>query len=207
MEDTLQPERVHKWTKACFQIWPPGKIYRIRYRVDLEFAFHICPTQQEFICADAFTTATNPLHYSGERWSSWVQQAEAGCDVVTLLILWFCLQHWHHHQLLSPQTLLKSSSVSSTCMTSLFTCRYLFYLSCFSFMRLSCVRSPPPTRPQWIQQGIPCCVHTLTSSGCPREHLTRIFAFTHAPPLDKIWRNCRVQCMSESSYYVCTSDW
>ena len=35
------------------------------------------------IFADAFTTATNPPHYSGKRWSSYVQQAEAGSDVLT----------------------------------------------------------------------------------------------------------------------------
>ena len=31
------------------------------------------------------------------------------------------------------------------------------------------------------------------------ERLTLTFAFTHAPPPEKVWRNCRAQCMSESS--------
>ena len=35
---------------------------------------HTCTTQWEFLCTDTFTAATNPPHYSGERWSSRVQQ-------------------------------------------------------------------------------------------------------------------------------------
>ena len=47
------------------------------------------------LSTDEFTTASIPLHYSGGRWRSWVQQTEAGSGVFTPLNsenTWWCLQ-------------------------------------------------------------------------------------------------------------------
>ena len=68
-----------------FQSWPAGKMRRIGCRVHPDFSFHTCTMQQEVFCTDAFTTATNPVHYSGERWSSRVEQTEAEGNVLTPL--------------------------------------------------------------------------------------------------------------------------
>ena len=85
---TRGPARVwrhlHSHINHC-ETWPLGKTRRIGYRVDLQFAFHTRTTQTELLCTDAFTTVTNPQHYSGERWSSRVQHTEAGSDVLTSL--------------------------------------------------------------------------------------------------------------------------
>ena len=63
-----------------------------------------------------------------------------------------------------------------------------------------------PTHSQWVQQGSSCCVYTSAAPGFLRTDkvsrnycLTRTFAFTHAPPPEKMRSTCRVQCMSESS--------
>ena len=50
-----------------------------------QFAFLTCTTQQDLLCTGTFTTVTNPAHYSNERWSSPLQQAVAGSDILTLL--------------------------------------------------------------------------------------------------------------------------
>ena len=52
-----------------FRTWPPGKICRIDCRV----------------YRAAFTTASNPRHHPGQRWSSRVQQTEVGSDILRLL--------------------------------------------------------------------------------------------------------------------------
>ena len=58
---------------------------RVKSGVYPESAFHTCTTQWEVLCTDVFSTATNPPHYSGKRWSSQVQQAEAGSNVLAKL--------------------------------------------------------------------------------------------------------------------------
>ena len=63
-----------EYWKAVFKTWPVGTIWRIGCRVYPELTFHTCTTQREVFCTDAFTTSTNPPRYSGERWSSRVQQ-------------------------------------------------------------------------------------------------------------------------------------
>ena len=58
------------------QKWPAVKVQRIESGVYPVSVFHICTTQWKVLCTDAFTTVTNPLYYSGERWSSWLQQSQ-----------------------------------------------------------------------------------------------------------------------------------
>ena len=68
---------------------------------------------------------------------------------------------------------------------------------------------------RWIQWGIPCCVLTLNSPGFSTDLILgdkaekvrrdcRVslldIGSTHTLPPKKILRNCRVHCMSESSY-------
>ena len=48
----------------------------------MQFSFHTRTMQQELLCTDAFITTTNPPNYSGERWSSRVQPAEAESDIL-----------------------------------------------------------------------------------------------------------------------------
>ena len=85
-----------------FQTWPVGKVQRIGSGFYPDFAFHTCTTQQEVLCTDTFTTASKPPHYSGERWSSRVQEAEAGSKILIPLLCVYSTQT----PLLSPQTLL-----------------------------------------------------------------------------------------------------
>ena len=68
-----------------FQTWPAGEVRRTGSRLYPDFAVHACSMQREVFYTDAFTTATNPLHYSGNRWSSLVQQTEAESKVLTPL--------------------------------------------------------------------------------------------------------------------------
>ena len=71
---------------SCFQTWPAGRNWIIGYWLYPQFAFHTCRTRREVLCTDVFTTATNPPHYSDERWSTkW-------CIYSAVDITWFSLQ-------------------------------------------------------------------------------------------------------------------
>ena len=123
-----------------FQAWPVDKVWRIGSRLYLHFAFQTCKTQRELLSTDAVTTATNPLHYSGECWSSRVQQAEAGTDA--FIPLWrSCDCSFTPHQ--------------KRCLLSVrlhfFTQRYLYSFLCLL------IRSViyPFISPLWTQRGSP----------------------------------------------------
>ena len=67
-----------------FSWWPAGKIQTFGHGVyPQSTSLHMHNPAGRSL--HAFTTPTNPLHYSGERWSSRVQQAEAGSDMLTPL--------------------------------------------------------------------------------------------------------------------------
>ena len=117
-------------------------------------------------------TAGGPLHYSGERWSSRVQQTETGSDVLTPL--WrsrdFYWQHTNagvdsHHHKLSWRLRLCLQCVRHRFVTG----RYLFPLSSFRLCIcrvLEAPSNPPPPHPP--SEGIPCCVLTSNSSVLPQ---------------------------------------
>ena len=125
-------------------------------------SFHTCTTQREVLCTDAFTRATNPPHFSGERWSSRVQQTEAGSCGDHVI---FFSTHRHRCRLLSPQTLLTASKCNTT-----------FSQGDFCFLcvwrALEALSTPPLTR--------------SPSGRFPAEPLTQTFVFTHAPPVQRM---------------------
>ena len=106
------------------------------------------------LCTDTFTTAANPPHDSGERWSSWVQQTQAGSEVLTPLC-----GSWQHTDTVVCSYHHNLSWHLRLCLLCvwrrLFTRRYLF---CFSFS-CNCVFC------QWIsvrrlgRHSLPC--HSL----------------------------------------------
>ena len=137
-------------------------------------------------------TASDPPRYSGEKWSSRVQQTEAGSDVLTgcgddvillttdrhrclvttnssssffsvLLLSRFSMQHQLPH------------SLAVNPVGDLVLCSYINYF--------------------WISKDIIPGGQAETA-----EHLPRTFALTRAPLPETIRRNCRVQRMFESSY-------
>ena len=124
--------------------WPVGEI-----RCLPAVCLQTCTTQRGFFCTDTFTTASNPPHYSWWSWSSRGQQAEAGSDGDHRI-------YWtrHRRQLLSPQTLLTSSSVSSTCVSPLFHPEIFVF---FPFLHIVCFRSiiKPPLAPGESSWGNP----------------------------------------------------
>ena len=79
----------------------------------LDFVFHTCTTQCEVLCTDTLTTASNPLHYSGERWSS-----RGGREIT-----WSCLRR---------PTL--SSDLITTNSLDIFVCVFYACDVCFLFV-------------------------------------------------------------------------
>ena len=159
--------------------------------------------------AQSFIAATNPPHYSGERWSSRVQQTEAGSD--TLTPLWRSRDFLDNTETLSsdlittntPDIFVGVFCVCGFAFSSGHIC-FLFFFS--SFLHLSRLKSVINARSE--SSGGSCVLLNFYGHYTKRpggesaeivEPLTLTFSFTHEPPPEKIRRNCGVQCMSESS--------
>ena len=152
------------------QFWPAFKIWRIGDRVHPQFAFHTCTTQGKVLCTDAFTTAINPPHFSGKRWSSRVQPTETGSDVWTL---------FSHRALgsalLTTNTLDIFVVVFYACVTA-FSPGDLFSL--FVFFKFC------------ICQVLECFINTPPSA-CGESSVGSHAVFTHWLLLDFYWRYTR----------------
>ena len=145
------------------RIWPTAAIKAV-FRHDLWVKSRKLAT--EFIQSlplthaqrEVFTTAPNLPYSLRERWSSRVQQTEAGSDVLTLL-------RGSHDLLDNTQTSVLALITTHNIFHCVF-CRCITALSpgeiCFLFLwrALEASSTPPPPHSRWIQRGIPCCVHT-----------------------------------------------
>ena len=130
---------------------PSGKFQGIGYGVHPEFTFHTCTTQLEVLCTEAFTTASIPPHYSGERLSSRVQQTEAGSDIFTQMPRSFD----HVYSTSTPTSAFITTNshdifvgVFRTCVSPLFYLEIFVLVFVFSFLHVSRFRSiinPPHT--------------------------------------------------------------
>ena len=121
---------------------------------------------------------------------------------------------WHINSAadLSAQTLLTCLCLLSVCHR-LFTRDFFFFLLNYFKFCICCVLETPPLVVMCFSHRILLIFYRFYKPGTSwRETadnlgpLTLTSPFTHAPPLEKTHRICRVQCMSESSYNFPESD-
>ena len=128
-----------------------------------QFAFHTCTAQREVFCSDFFTTATNPLHYSGERWSRQVRQTEAGSDELTPVQK--SSDFLDNTQTLASALITSNSLDISVCVfyvsdTTFSPGEFCFLFVIFLFASLTHKKgyNPPPPSPP---PAVMCCCYTF----------------------------------------------
>ena len=178
------------------------RLYKAVFRHDLGMCYGVFPEfsqHSQTFSAQTHSTASNPLHYSGERKRSRVQMAEAGSDCLPPLLR---SQDFLFNTQTPLSALITANSldifvcVFDLCVTAFFG-RYLFSFSFFHF----CVCES--------SLGSLLCSHIDFSwisediiLGGQTEKVCRECWASHSHicvPLSKIRRNCRVQCISQSN--------